>query len=171
MKAAVLSMVLLAMSGFEPHGGQTGSWWRLEPVLREIGLQEQQIQQIEKLVLDQRRAAIDLRAEVEKKRLDFQEAVDADVPDEARVLTLFDQVQAARVQLEKSELMTRLKVRKLLTPEQFDKLRARFGALRGGGPRGDGWAPAPPEPPQPPNRPPRAPRAPMPPEPGDEGSL
>ncbi len=164
MRTILLSMLLLAapLRAQEPMG-QTepinmGKMERFEEAARAIGLEPQQRDQVRRILMDQRRSSIDLRADLEKKRLDIEDLMQADNPDEARASTVLDQMMAARGRLEKSQMMTLLHMRKVLTKEQWDKLREfRSERHEGGfgrqpmsphGPSGgSSFAPRPPRPP------------------------
>ncbi|MEW6366939.1 MAG: Spy/CpxP family protein refolding chaperone [Acidobacteriota bacterium] len=181
MIAAVVMALLLgavSMGSAEdgmPFGGfPPGQWWQVERVGKEIGLQDQQIAQLEKIFLESRKSTIDLKADLEKKRLDLEAALRSDSLDEAKIAAQTDQLGAARTRLIKALVGTIVDARKVLTPEQWKKLQARRETMRSGGPgfgqgpggwggaerpRGPGFMrqEAPPELPEPP-APPEAPQ-------------
>lgn len=92
-------------------------------VKRELGLNDEQMGQLQKLRMDQRKAAIRRRADVQLARLSLQELMQAPTVDEkavqARVKELADlQAGALRARIDGA-----LALRKILTPEQIEKLR------------------------------------------------
>jgi Spy/CpxP family protein refolding chaperone len=115
---------------------------------RQLGLSEEQAEQLRRLRAEERKQAIRRRADLAIARLDLDEALDAPAVDEklvaSRVRAVSD-LQAAEV---RARADRRLAVRKVLTPEQQQKLlqltregRAeRAGAWRG---RGAGRGPQP----------------------------
>jgi Spy/CpxP family protein refolding chaperone len=118
---------------------------------QELGLSEDQAAQLRKLRLDERKAGIRRRADTQLARIALREALDAPSVDEkavqARVKELSD-LQAAGL---RARVDGELALRKLLTPEQRQKLmQLRTERPRPRRPEG------PPQPPGPPPRPGRA---------------
>ena len=62
--------------------------------------------------------------------------VSADQPDEAKILAQIDRVAQARAELEKANARMLLDIRRVLTPEQWQKLKAESPAPRPAGRRG-----------------------------------
>ncbi len=106
-----------------PPGPDLGKWWKSSEIVRELGLSDVQINQIEQTFLEQRLKLIDLRAELEKQEARLQPLIEADQPDEAKVSAQIDQVLAARGRLEKANAMMMLAIRRVLTVEQWKKLQ------------------------------------------------
>jgi len=50
--------------------------------------------------------------------------VSADQPDEAKIIAQIDKVAQARAELEKADARMLLGIRRLLTPEQYNKLKS-----------------------------------------------
>jgi Spy/CpxP family protein refolding chaperone len=115
---------------------------------RQLGLSEEQAEQLRRLRAEERKLAIRRHADLAIARLDLDEALDAPTVDEklvaSRVRAVSD-LQAAEV---RARADRRLAVRKVLTPEQQQKLRQltregrseRAGTWRG---RGAGRGPQP----------------------------
>lgn len=101
-----------------------GAWWKNSDVVREIGLTEQQVKQIEQTFYDHRLELIDLKAAVEREETRLQPLLEADQVNEAQVSAQIDKVLAARSALEKTNVMMMLSIRKVLTVEQWKKLEA-----------------------------------------------
>jgi len=106
-----------------PPGPDLGKWWKNSEIVRELGLSETQINQIEQTFLEQRLKLIDLRAELEKQEARLQPLIEADRPDEGKVSAQIDQVLAARGRLEKANALMMLSIRRVLTIEQWKKLQ------------------------------------------------
>jgi Spy/CpxP family protein refolding chaperone len=128
-------------------------------VLRDIGLSADQIKQIESLRFEADRRRIDIRHEIEKARLAMRQLLSADKPDESAIFSQIEKIGALDVQRKKNRIGLLLKVRALLTPEQWEKLQAARPRhhFRHFGPRHFGHPPRPPEPPRPPAPPPPPP--------------
>ncbi len=131
--------------GMIGHGGMGmgmgGRWWKNSELVKKLGLSDSQVQQIEKAFQDHRMQLIDLRATLEKQEAILQPLVDAERPDEAKVLAQIDKVAQARADLEKSNARMLLAIRRILTVDQWKQLQAqRMGPM--GGPRmtGGRWA-------------------------------
>ena len=151
-----------------PHGPgfgpmPPGQWWKNSEVVKDLELTEAQAGQIEGAFLEHRKSLIDLRADLEHKELDLQTLMDQDRPDTAKVSGQIDAVLAARNKLEKSNAMMMLKIRQVLSVEQWKKLQARHHLMRQREMRLRGMAVAPgarrprmgqPNPPSPPPAPP-----------------
>ncbi len=147
-----------------PPGPDLGKWWKNSEIVRELGLSEAQINQIEQTFLEQRLKLIDLHAELEKQETRLQPLIEADQPDEAKVSAQIDQVLAARGRLEKANALMMLSIRRVLTVEQWKKLQTIQHAREQMHQRMMGPPFAPPAPGAPP-------AAPMPPRPPQNESL
>lgn len=104
-------------------GPDLGKWWKNSEIVRELGLSDAQINQMEQTFLEQRLKLIDLRAELEKQEVRLQPLIEADQPDETKVSAQIDQVLAARGRLEKANAMMMLAIRRVLSAEQWKKLQ------------------------------------------------
>lgn len=121
--------------------GMMGMWWKNPDVAQKIGLTDDQTQKIEKTFQDFRLQLIDLHANLEKQETLLQPLVDADQPDEAKVMAQVDRVAAARASLEKANAQMMLAIRRVLTPDQWKKLKEGRPERRhyeGGPPRPNG---------------------------------
>jgi Spy/CpxP family protein refolding chaperone len=97
----------------------------MKQTLREqVGLGDEQIAEIEQLRYEADRARLDLRHAIEKVRLDLEQAMQADRPDEKAVFALIDRLGELETRLKKNRIGLMLDIRKLLTPEQWQKMEA-----------------------------------------------
>ncbi|HYX69733.1 MAG TPA: periplasmic heavy metal sensor, partial [Terriglobales bacterium] len=159
-----------AMAAPHPPGGDVfyyravrpndlGAWWKDSEIVRQLQLSDAQVSQIEQTFLNARLKLIDLNADAQRQETLLQPLVDADQMDEAKISAQIDQVLAARTRLEKSNMMLMFDIRKVLTVEQWKKLRdlqqarqrLHIGTPLGGPPRMPGLAPPPPGGPQTPS--------------------
>jgi len=97
---------------------------------------------------------IRIRAEMEIKRIDFQEELQAESPDKKKLAGLIADIAALSARKTTARLKMQVEMARILTPEQKQKLQRRHSSrmfdLRspGGGGRGEGGdAPPPPPPP------------------------
>lgn len=119
--------------------GSYGTWWKSPEVTQQLSLTDDQQQKIDRTFQDYRLKLIDLHAELEKQEALLQPLVDADHPDEAKVMAQVDKVAQARAALEKSNAAMMLAIRRVLTPDQWKKLQERSPGRRhefGDGPGG-----------------------------------
>jgi len=100
-----------------------GKWWKDSELMQKIGVSDEQVQKIEKIFQGHRLDLIDLRAALEKQEAILEPLIEADQPDEAQVVAQIDKVAQARANLEKSNAQMLLAVRRVLTVEQWKKLR------------------------------------------------
>jgi periplasmic protein CpxP/Spy len=139
---------------FEGHGGMghegMGRWWDNPQVAKDLNLAPDQKQKMDDIFQQSRLKLIDLHAALQKEEATLDPLINADSPDETKVLAQIDRVAQARAELEKSNARMLLAVRQVLTADQWTKLkaaRAQRMASRGphGGPDGNpGMAPPPP---------------------------
>ena len=141
-------------------------------LVKEAGVNEAQLRQFQETFQSNRHQLIDLRADVEKKEGDLQVVLDAAQVDPAQAERAVDAMLEARNRLAKVTTMMMVRMRQVVTQEQWRKiaeLQRRMpappapapGPPPPGSPQG---APRPPGPP-PPGSAPVAPRPPAPPQP------
>jgi periplasmic protein CpxP/Spy len=120
--------------GFGPHnmkpGGEMhgilppGRWWKDAEIVKNIGLNDGQVQKIEQIFQDSRMKLVDVHANLQKEELKLEPMLEADTPDESSVLSAIDRITAARASLEKANAQMAFAIRRVLTPDQWKKLRA-----------------------------------------------
>lgn len=101
-----------------------GRWWKKAEVAKALGLDDVQVQKIEQIFLDSRIKLIDAHANLQKEEVKLEPLIAADNPDEKAVLSAIDRITAARASEEKTFAEMAFAVRRVLTPEQWKKLRA-----------------------------------------------
>ncbi|HEX3987729.1 MAG TPA: Spy/CpxP family protein refolding chaperone [Acidobacteriaceae bacterium] len=106
------------------HDGHFGRWWNDPQLAQQIGLTDQQKQQMDQIFLQHRLKLIDLNANLEKQEVMFRPMIEADQPDETKILAQIDAIAQARADLEKADARMLFDLRKTLTPEQWTKLKA-----------------------------------------------
>lgn len=121
------------------RGGRHSGFARLlnDPSIRQqVGITDQQAATIRKQELDFRKTEIRGRADLDVKRIDLKDLLDADKPDRAAINAKLQEISAAQLSLRKSSIDYRLSMRDAITPAQRDKLRQvmRDRWQRGGGP-------------------------------------
>ncbi len=117
---------------------------RLKRLADRLGLSEDQRAKIRKLWADGERDQLAARKDLMRLRNDLRGEMLKDNPDARRVEGLSQRIGELEARMHTNRLMMRLEVRKLLTPEQRDRLllmRERHGFGRGQGDRAGRWGP------------------------------
>ena len=148
--------------------GATGLWgqipgmfpWWDSPVARDLNLSDDQQKQIRAAVSDSRTRLIQLRGAVEAAEGELADLMNDDPVDARKANESIEKVTAARSELTRAVSQMSLKLRMILTAQQWQELQRRRpprppgppGAPMGPGPGGPGRMRHP-EPPPPPARP------------------
>jgi Spy/CpxP family protein refolding chaperone len=127
----------------QPMGMPMGRWWERPKMAEQLALTPDQTQKLESITLNEARALVDLKGAVEKAQIDLRAAADAEPFQPDKVREAFRVVQQAREKLEMQRFEMLLKVRGVLSVDQWHKLRELVrerGPMRGregeeGGPR------------------------------------
>lgn len=117
--ATILGIVLLPIiaSADPPFGAA-------KKMMREIGLNDQQIGKIQELKYKADREQVDIRSDLDKAHLDMRQLLSADKPDQAAVFAQIEKIGALEVRHKKNRIGLMLEVRKLMTPVQWEKIEA-----------------------------------------------
>jgi protein CpxP len=105
------------------QGRMHGRWWNDPKVAQEIGLTADQQKKMDDIMQQNRLKLIDLNAGLQKQEAIMQPLMEADQPDESRILAQIDAIAQARAELEKGNARMLLGIRQVLTPDQWKKLR------------------------------------------------
>lgn len=106
------------------HDGHFGRWWNDPHLSQQLGLSDEQKHKMDDIFLQHRLKLIDLDAALEKQQVMLRPMLEADQPDEAKVLAQIDAIAQARAELEKANARMLFDIRKTLTPDQWKKLKA-----------------------------------------------
>ncbi len=104
-----------------------GKWWKNSELMQKIGVSNSQVEQIEAIFQDRRLKLVDLHANLERQESMLEPLVNADHPDQEQVSAQIDRIATARAALEKSNAEMMLAIRRVLTVEQWKKLKAEGG--------------------------------------------
>lgn len=125
--------------------GGPGRWWDNPNIAQQVGITDDQKKKMDDIYQQHKLQLIDLKAAVEKQEAIMEPLIQADQPDEAKILSQIDAIAQARAELEKANARMLLGIRTLLTPDQWKKLRTmvhdrmqRGEGMRKWGPRGEG---------------------------------
>lgn len=105
------------------HDHNFGRWWNDPKVAQQLGLSDDQKHRMDQIFLQHRLNLIDLDANLEKQQTLLEPMIQADQPDEAKILSQIDAIAQARADLEKANARMLFDLRKTLTPDQWKKLK------------------------------------------------
>jgi Spy/CpxP family protein refolding chaperone len=125
------------------HVGPPGRWWDNPEFSKKLSLTSSQQKTMDEIFQKSRLKLIDLMAAVQKEEAIMEPLIDADQPDESKVVAQIDKVAQARANLEKANARMLLGIRRVLTPDQWKKLQAEAPPMPFAGDGGRGWPPPP----------------------------
>lgn len=100
------------------------AWWD-SPVARDLNLSSDQIQQIRSTVKEYRSKLVDLRATLEKAEIEVDDTFNEDSFDQKRASDAIDHLANARADLTRVFSQMSLRLRAVLTPDQWRELQKR----------------------------------------------
>lgn len=118
----VLALAALPALAQMPRG--VFNWWD-SPIAKDLNLTEDQQKQIRSIVRDSRARLIDQRAAAEKAEAEFEDAFNEDAFDQRRAGDALDRLVTARGELMRGFSQMSLRLRALLTPEQYRELQRK----------------------------------------------
>ena len=129
MKKLTVFLVLLCAAAAFSRGFPNlprGKWWQNEKVVADLGLTPEQRAKLDDIMFTHRDRMIDLKAALEKAELRLKETMDKPVLNEKEVLEQLDKSITARGLLQKDRITMLVKVRGVLTPEQWAKAKVKL---------------------------------------------
>lgn len=114
------------------HGGKRG-------MMAALDLDKDQLARMRELRSGMKRKMIEQRSKADLAQLDFQEELQKDKPDTAKLNRLIDQIAEAKAEKTRAKLSMRVEMTKILTPAQKQKMIERMGAMMLGSGRGKGY--------------------------------
>jgi Spy/CpxP family protein refolding chaperone len=96
---------------------------------QKLGLTPDQTKKMDETFQQFRLKLIDLNAAVQKEEAIMEPLVESQQPDEAKIVAQIDKLAQARAELEKANARMLLGIRRLLTQEQWNKLKADPGPV------------------------------------------
>jgi Spy/CpxP family protein refolding chaperone len=113
---------LLYAPGLAGQGPAEGKWWKRPRIAKQLALSAEQVGQLEKIFARSKPKLIDLRADFEKKQFDYDQAMQNDDVDREALEAKIEAREQARAALQKELALMELDMKKVLTPEQREKL-------------------------------------------------
>ena len=106
-------------------------------MVQKLGIDSDQQKKIEDVFQQHRLKLVDLDATLKKEEIVLEPLMSADSPDETKTLAQIDKVAQARAELEKANARFLFAIRRVLTPDQWNKL-LELARPAGGPPPGRG---------------------------------
>lgn len=123
MRRYILLGLLLSGSVFGQMPKSLYAWWSKPVVARQLNLTNVQRQQIRATVVQFRPHLIDIRAEVNKAEIDLEAQFDHDPVDQTKANQAIERLIAARADLTRTLSQMSLKLRTVLTEQQWRDLQ------------------------------------------------
>jgi periplasmic protein CpxP/Spy len=109
------------------HPFPPGTFWNEPAVVARLGITPDQQKRMETLFQQNRPKLTALSSALEMQEAPLRQLLEADHPDEPRVLAQIDKIAQARADLEKANARFLLGLRNILTPDQWHKLEFEHG--------------------------------------------
>ncbi len=116
------AILFLDAPGVMAQGTAEGKWWKRPRVARQLDLSADQVAQLEKIFARSKPKLIDLRADFEKKQFDYDQSMQNDDVERAELEAKIEAREQARAALQKELALMELDMKKVLSPEQREKL-------------------------------------------------
>lgn len=145
LTVAVMPAVLLAQGPRQGPAWWESPWWN-SPLVQDLNLNEAQQKEIRTTVREYRGHLMDLREAVQRADSDLQVALDQSPLDQRKANDAIEHLASARGDLTRTLSQMTLRLRTILTDEQWQELQKRQAERRPGplGGRGKGGRFAPP---------------------------
>ena len=117
-------------------GDRWSEWWKDEAIKKELGLSTQQVRSITRIYEDRARQMKPHDDEYQKQRIELDKMIRERIVDVATVSIQVTRVEALRTELIKSRTVMLYGFYRILTAEQYEKLRGIWDRRRNG--RGGG---------------------------------
>jgi Spy/CpxP family protein refolding chaperone len=126
MRAALRYLVILAFSASPAFAQMPGTiaWWN-SPIARDLGLTDQQNQQIRVTVREARAHLVQLQGTVQVAEAELRDEMNQERVDPHKAGDAIEKVVAARSELMRSVSQLALRLRLILTPAQWQELQKR----------------------------------------------
>ncbi len=150
MVALMLPAVAYAQGPGDKGGGKSGgkgglgmprgAWWQRQDVVKELSLSSKQQERIGTLTLAHRKEMFKLRAELQLKEVDLDPLLSASKLDDKKIMALMGEIETVRSRISRGRIDMLYGIRKVLTRDQYLKLKQFKGRRQGKSQRGGGGA-------------------------------
>ena len=120
LRAAIL--LFLAAAVLPAQAAVEGKWWKRPRIADALALTDTQTAELEKIFARSKPRLIDLRADLEKKQFDYEQAMASEKEDRKAIEAKIEAREQARASLQKELSLMELDMKQVLNPEQRQKL-------------------------------------------------
>jgi Spy/CpxP family protein refolding chaperone len=120
--AAMAALLAVHASALFAQGAAEGKWWKRPRIAKQLDLSADQVAQLEKIFARTKPKLIDLRADFEKKQFDYDQSMQTDDVDRKELEAKIEAREQSRTALQKELALMELDMKKVLNPEQREKL-------------------------------------------------
>jgi Spy/CpxP family protein refolding chaperone len=121
----LIVLLIVAVASAMAQGPEGFPWWE-RPIAKNLNLSPEQQKQIQATVREYRDRLIEQRAIVQKAEARLQDEMNEDQVSEARANDAIEKLVAARSEMARTVSQMSLKLRVVLTPQQWQRLRERI---------------------------------------------
>ena len=115
-------LLVVHASALFAQGLAEGKWWKRPRIAKQLDLSADQVAQLEKIFARTKPKLIDLRADFEKKQFDYDQSMQTDDVDRKELEARIEAREQSRAALQKELALMELDMKKVLNPEQREKL-------------------------------------------------
>jgi Spy/CpxP family protein refolding chaperone len=106
-------------------------WWQSPELSKDLGITAGEKQSLDDLFRKNRDKLVDLKSSLMKDRFKLRDMIEKDTVDEVSVLALNKVVEEDRLMISNERIMYMLGMRKILGPDRFHRLMAKFHEMKG----------------------------------------
>jgi hypothetical protein len=99
-----------------------GKWWKRPRIATAVGLTPEQTAELEKIFVRTKPKLIDLKAELEKRQFEFQQAMEDSNADRQAITERIEEREKARASLQKELTLMVLDMKRVLREDQWERL-------------------------------------------------
>jgi Spy/CpxP family protein refolding chaperone len=149
MKTSLFMMALLCSAGFilfgtvqaQAHDMQCGmhqgmhnfKWWQSQELSKELSITVGEKQSLDDLFVKNRNTLIDLKSSLMKASFKLHDMLEKDTVDETSMIAQNKVVEEDRLKISEEHIKYMLGMRKILGPNRYHQLMAKFHEMRGKG--------------------------------------
>jgi Skp family chaperone for outer membrane proteins len=99
-----------------------GKWWKRPRIAAAVGVTPEQAAELEKIFVRTKPKLIDLKAELEKREFEFQQAMEDSNADRRAIAERIEEKEEARASLHKELALMVLDMKRVLREDQWERL-------------------------------------------------
>ena len=126
-RATTVLAALVLMAAAAPAFAQApevplGKWWKRPRIVEQLKIKAEQQERLDEIFAKNRRSFIDLKADVDRRAVDFDELLAKKESDPAKIASATDALEQAKGRLGKARTMMIVEMKGVLSDEQWQKI-------------------------------------------------